>query len=317
MEVSSHALYLDRVFGLEFDVVVFTNLSEDHLDFHKTMDEYLASKELILDRLAESSKKQKVAVLNNDLEFTDRLISRSNKLNLKYVTYGITNPSDFQGIDIHFTLSHNDFTTQFNNKKVPLKVPMPGKFNIYNTLSAFATATILGVDTSIIQSGLAKVSVPGRFQLIQSQNGAYIIIDYAHTDDALRNVLNTIRSLSPKKIITVFGCGGDRDRGKRSLMGEVSGKMSDLTIVTSDNPRTEDPSRIIDDIIVGVKKTSGTYLKIENRAEAIRKAIELSEAEEVILIAGKGHEDYQILRDRTIHFDDKEVSESIIRELYG
>jgi len=316
MEVSSHALYLDRVLGLEFDSIIFTNLSADHLDFHHDMEEYFRVKTLILDRLAESSKTKKLAILNHDIDLSRQLIAQAKNLKLKYKTYGLAKTSNYQGYDIHCTLSHNTFSIRNRANTVALKVFMPGQFNIYNTLASFALTKFLGINISAIESGLSKVSVPGRFQVKESPNQAYIIIDYAHTDDALRNVLNTIKELKPNRIITIFGCGGNRDKSKRSLMGAVSGNMSDITIVTSDNPRTEEPTQILDDIIRGVHITHGTYLTIENRYDAIKKGIEISQKNDVILIAGKGHEDYQILKDKTIQFDDHKVVDEIILNLF-
>ncbi len=315
MEVSSHALYLDRVLGLNFDCVIFTNLSEDHLDFHKNMEDYLLTKMKILNILSQSDKKSTLAILNSDLDFSKDLISKSQSLNLNYVTFGIHNDSTYKGTNIEYSLSHSRFTIQNGSFHSKLKIPLPGRFNIYNTLCSFAAAIFLGIPNDAIQTGMDKVSVPGRFQIIPTPNEAYVVVDYAHTDDALINVLSTIRALNPNRIISVFGCGGDRDKGKRPLMGAVSGKMSDITIITSDNPRTEDPQQILKGIIQGVEQTTGKYLSIESRYSAINEAIQLSEKGDVILIAGKGHENYQILKDRTIHFDDKETVQEIILQI--
>ncbi|MDH4127493.1 MAG: UDP-N-acetylmuramoyl-L-alanyl-D-glutamate--2,6-diaminopimelate ligase [Spirochaetota bacterium] len=317
MEVSSHALYLDRVYGLSFDAVIFTNLSEDHLDFHKDMDEYLNIKMQILYTLAQSEKDNTIAILNDDLDFSEKLLNNAQTLKLNYKTYGLFNKSDIQATDISFSLSNSTFFIKCELEKINIEIPLAGKFNIYNALASFAVARFLNVELIFIQAGFKKVLVPGRFQTIQSPIGANIIIDYAHTDDAIKNVLNTIRELNPNRIISVFGCGGDRDKGKRPLMGAVSGEMSDLTVITSDNPRTEEPNQILDDIIEGLNKVKGKYIKIINRYEAIQQAIEISKDRDVILIAGKGHEDYQILKDKTIHFDDKEVVENVLKELYG
>ncbi|HEO65179.1 MAG TPA: UDP-N-acetylmuramoyl-L-alanyl-D-glutamate--2,6-diaminopimelate ligase [Spirochaetes bacterium] len=316
MEVSSHALYLDRVYGLDFDCVIFTNLSEDHLDFHKDMDEYLRVKELIFDVLSQSTKHPTLAVVNQDLDFSDRLISKAQRLKLNYKTYGLTEQADYYGTDIHFSLSNSAFIVKNGTESQSIEIPMPGRFNIYNTLASFAAVRFLGIPLADIVAGFKDISVPGRFEMIQSGNGAFIVIDYAHTDDAIQNVLSTLRDLKPRRIISVFGSGGDRDKGKRPLMGEVSGKMSDLTIVTSDNPRTEDPNLILDDIIVGINRVQGKYIKIESRYEAIKEAIHLSEEGDIVLIAGKGHEDYQILKDKTIHFDDKEAVEDVLKNRF-
>jgi UDP-N-acetylmuramoyl-L-alanyl-D-glutamate--2,6-diaminopimelate ligase len=316
MEVSSHALFLDRVYGLNFDSIVFTNITEDHLDFHNTMEEYLKVKESAFDLLSQSEKTKKLAVINNDLLVSKRLIQKVNDLGLNYVTYGINNQSDYMAVDINFTISNSSFRVENTSKHFNLNIPLPGKFNIYNTLASFAVAMSFGIDDKSILLGLKGVLIPGRFQLIKTPIDSFVIIDYAHTDDALKNVLTTIVELSPRRVISVFGAGGDRDKDKRYLMGLVAGELSDLSIVTSDNPRTENPHRILDDIIIGINKVSGSYIKIADRYNAIKKAITLSKNGDIVLIAGKGHEDYQIFKDKTIHFDDKEVSEEVIRDIW-
>lgn len=313
MEVSSHALYLDRVYGLDFDAAIFTNLSEDHLDFHSDMDDYLNAKLLFLDRLAESKKQNKLILINGDSPAGNNFIDKAKKLNLNYKSYGIEKPHDILAKDIQFDIAKSQFSIKMNGDNTALSIHMPGKFNVYNALSAYGVVKFFNLTEEKIQKGLNQTSVPGRFQVIPSEKGAFFIIDYAHTDDALENVLKTIKDLKPKRIITVFGCGGDRDKGKRPLMGAVSATLSDYSIVTSDNPRTEDPDSILEDIIVGVKENNGDYIAIVSRYDAIKKAAEMSEKDDVILIAGKGHEDYQILKDKTIHFDDKETVENLLK----
>ncbi len=317
MEVSSHALYLDRVTGLEFDCIGFTNLSVDHLDFHNDMQEYLRAKELMFEVLEQSRKQNKIAVLNKDLDISTRLCEKATQHNLNYLTFAMVNQADYQGISPEYSLSHSQFIIKNQVDEISVCVNLPGKFNVYNTLTSYAILKFLQIDLSSILSGLKNVSVPGRFQLIKSPNGAFVIIDYAHTNDALKNVLTAIKELNPNHIYSVFGAGGDRDKGKRPLMGEEAGIVSDLSIVTSDNPRSEEPEMILDDIVVGVKKTGGDYIKIVDRYQAIKKAVELSEQGDIILIAGKGHEDYQIFKDKTIHFDDKEAAMKAFGEVYG
>ncbi len=317
MEVSSHALLLDRAFGLNFNSIIFTNITEDHLDFHNTMEEYLKVKESAFDLLSQSKKSNKLAVINNDLLVSQRLIQKVNGLGLSYITYGIDNKSDYMASNIKFTLFNSYFKIENASKDFNINITLPGKFNIYNTLASFAVASYFDIDDKNISLGLNRVLIPGRFQLIKTPINSFVIIDYAHTDDALKNVLTTIVELNPKRIISVFGAGGDRDKDKRYFMGLVAGELSNLSIITSDNPRTEDPHNILNDIIVGINKANGSYIKIVDRYNAIKKAITLSKSGDIVLIAGKGHENYQIFKDKTIHFDDKEVSEKVIKDIYG
>ncbi len=316
MEVSSHALSLNRVGEMELDVAIFTNFSQDHLDFHKTMKEYFEAKLKIFDLLKKSTKKNKIAVLNYDIPEYKKLLEYTKGLNLKSISYGFDAKADIFLKEVKsINLEKTVFITSDNLKGNSLEVKMNliGDFNIYNSLSAITVLKYLMINNDNIKDGLNKVNVPGRLERMSISKDSVAIVDYAHTDAALENVLSTIKKLKPKKIITVFGCGGDRDKTKRPKMGEVVAKFSDVVIVTSDNPRTEDPSKIIDDIIPGIEKHKpDDYYRIEDREEAINFGLSKVEEFSVLIVAGKGHEDYQILKDKTIHFSDREIINNYI-----
>ncbi len=308
MEVSSHALFLDRVYGIDFDVAIFTNLSGEHLDFHKDMEDYLNAKLLIFDLLKNSNKKNKCAVVNADSDVSTKVIKRIVKLNLNCLTIGIENSADYKVTEHRSNISINNFKTITPNGEREFSLHLLGDFNVLNALSVIACLDFFNLNRNHIKAGLENVSVPGRFERVDSPLGFTVIIDYAHTDDALENVLKTLRQLNPRRIISVFGCGGDRDTTKRALMGEVSTRFADFTILTSDNPRTEAPEKIIDMIEQGALSSGGEYTRIADREQAIKHAIEIAGQGDIILVAGKGHEDYQILGDKVIHFDDKEIT---------
>lgn len=316
MEVSSHALSLHRADGLEIDIAVFTNFSQDHLDFHKTMTEYFEAKLKIFDLLKHSKKNNKIALLNYDIPEYQKLLNYTKKSGLNSLTYGFNTVADYHLKNIKSSgLENTFFTVADNSNKLSLDIEMNliGDFNIYNSLSAISVLKYLNFDDTAIKSGLSKVSVPGRLERIHLTGNSIAIVDYAHTDASLENVLSTIRKLNPEKLITVFGCGGDRDKSKRPKMGEVVAKFSDVVIVTSDNPRTEDPSQIIDDIIPGIEKHNpDEFYRIEDREEAIKFGLSKTDDFSVLLVAGKGHEDYQILKDKTIHFSDREIINNYI-----
>jgi UDP-N-acetylmuramoyl-L-alanyl-D-glutamate--2,6-diaminopimelate ligase len=314
MEVSSHALYLDRVKGLDIDVLIYTNLSEDHLDFHKDMDDYLDAKLLGVDFVKESAKKKKCLVINQDAFGGDKFVAKAKEAGVCFYTYSLKPGGDFIAKDINLTTDKSTFNVIYKNNSVHIELGMLGDFNIYNALSVIGASFFWGYSQDIIAEGLKNVSVPGRFQRVRTSLPFTVIVDYAHTDDALENVLSTIRKLKAKRIINVFGCGGDRETGKRYLMGEVSGKLADLTVITSDNPRTEDPEAIIKMIEEGVKRGGGKYIVISDRKNAILYAINTAVDGDVILIAGKGHEDYQILKDETIYFDDTDFAGQFLRK---
>ncbi len=303
MEVSSHALELYRVEGCEFDVGVFTNLTQDHLDFHKTMENYRKAK-------AKLFQKCKYGVINADDPAAREMMKDNSAV---IVTYGIDHKADLQAYDIHISSEGVSFIVALEGKNIPFTLKIPGKFSVYNALGAIGAALCLRVPIEKIQQGLMNIQgVPGRFQNITSQRGFSVIVDYAHTPDGLENILKTVQQFAGQRIITVFGCGGDRDRTKRPIMGEVAGYHSDFCIITSDNPRSEDPHSILNEIEAGVQKTHCSYKKIEDRREAIAFAIQMAQSADVVVIAGKGHEDYQILKDKTIHFNDVEVVKQLL-----
>jgi UDP-N-acetylmuramoyl-L-alanyl-D-glutamate--2,6-diaminopimelate ligase len=315
MEVSSHALSLDRVEGCEFDSAIFTNLSREHLDFHKTMEEYLEAKIKLFSMLGKEARKkgEKLAVLNRDEPATEKIIQSTEA---KIITYGIENKADVVAKNIKLNQEKTTFTLLSSTGETKISLPLIGKYNVYNALAASTVALGQGINLDIIKRGLEKVSsIPGRFEKIDCGQPFTVVVDYAHTDEALRKLLHACREIKPRRIITVFGCGGDRDRGKRPLMGEVAVELSDYVIITSDNPRSEDPERIALDIEVGIKrKEKSNYQTIVDRFQAIEKALSMAEKGDMVVLAGKGHEDYQIFKDKRIHFDDREVARKILLE---
>ncbi len=308
MEVSSHALDLKRVIGIAFDVVSFVNLSGDHLDYHQTMEKYFEAKK----RLFFLNHKKRMAVVNGDDPWGKKLLSQ---LSRGVLTYGIE-PGVMVRVE-NFALNAKGIEASVKYSKGWLSItsPLLGKPNLYNILASVALALALKLPLSAIKEGIASLKgVPGRFEKIENSLGFHIFVDYAHTDDALKNLLETVRELDPKRIILVFGAGGDRDKTKRPRMGEAAGTLADLTIITSDNPRSEEPMAIISDIEKGIQKTgTQNYQIIPDRREAIEQALSLGEKGDYILVAGKGHEDYQIIKDKITHFDDAEVIREILQ----
>ena len=307
LEVSSHALALRRVDGMTFAAGVFTHLPRDHLDFHGDMDEYFAAKR----RLFEMLPRDAPSLLNADDPRGLELVGAGGRP----VTYALTKPADITSGPVTFSLDGLAFEVRTPRGTVRVRSKLVGRPNVYNILAAVAAATALDLPFDAVERGLASLSgVPGRFELVSAPGDAVtVVVDYAHTDDALRNLLETARPLSRGRLITVFGCGGDRDRTKRPLMGVVSGRLSDVIVITSDNPRSEDPSRIIDEIRRGItpdtQRDSGAgVLTIVDRRAAIAKAIELARPGDLVLVAGKGHEKYQVIGDRVLPFDDVAVA---------
>lgn len=312
MEVSSHALALERVYGLDFRLALFTNLTQDHLDLHGTMEAYFKAKKMLFDGLNERS----IAVTNLD---DDRGLSIIASTKAKRVTYGIERQGDVRVENVKTGMDGISFHVKYDNRAMTVSSPLTGRFNLYNLLGATTSALALGVEPEEIQEGIENVkSVRGRFEQIPSAKGWMAIIDYAHTPDALKKTLEAIREMlrkdKPGKVITIFGCGGERDREKRPLMGRIASELSDVTIVTSDNPRNEDPDRIINEILQGVQNDAEVK-RIVDRREAIHAGLDLAERGDVVLIAGKGHETYQVLGDKRIHFDDREVVEAYLKSL--
>ena len=307
IEVSSHALDLRRVMGIGFDIALFSNLSGDHLDYHHTMEKYFEAKK----KLFSLNHKKRTAVINSDDLWGKKLIS---ELPSGVVTYGLEPEAQVRGENFKLTEKGIELSAKHATGKLPVSSPLLGKPNLYNILASIAVALTLNIPVSAIKEGIASLQeVPGRFEKIKNSLGLHIFVDYAHTDDALKNLLKTVRELNPKRIILIFGAGGDRDKTKRPRMGEVAGSLADWTILTSDNPRSEDPLAIISDIEKGVKKTGTKNYKIlPDRKEAIEHALSLGEKGDYILVAGKGHEDYQIIKDKVIPFKDADVIRSIL-----
>jgi UDP-N-acetylmuramoyl-L-alanyl-D-glutamate--2,6-diaminopimelate ligase len=312
MEVSSHALDLKRVMGIAFDVVVFVNLSGDHLDYHQTMDKYFEVKK----RLFFLNRKKRTAVVNGDDPWGKKLLSQ---LSTEAITYGIEPGVIVRGENLALNEKGIKASIRYPKGQLSISSSLLGKPNIYNLLASVAVALTLELPLSAIEEGITSLKgVPGRFEKIENSLGFHIFVDYAHTDDALKNLLETVRELHPKRIILVFGAGGDRDKTKRPRMGEAAGTLADWSIITSDNPRSEEPLAIISDIEKGIQK-AGTrnYEIIPDRREAIERALSLGEKGDYILVAGKGHEDYQIIKDKVIHFDDAEVIREILQTKGG
>jgi UDP-N-acetylmuramoyl-L-alanyl-D-glutamate--2,6-diaminopimelate ligase len=310
LEASSHALVLDRLWGCHFAAAVFTNLTRDHIDFHKTFEAYFQAKKTLFEGLGAGAPD--VAVINSDDEWGKKLVG----LGTKTLTYGLTNGSDLKAKKFQLSFQGLNFTAQTPNGAIQAQSRLVGRINVYNILAAIGAGIALGFSNQTIEAGIRNLeSVPGRFQRVDEGQPFLVVVDYAHTDDALENLIRTARELNSKgRIITLFGCGGSRDRTKRPIMGETSGRLSDLSILTSDNPRQEDPLKIISDIIVGMQKSGGKYLIEPDRAKAIRLAIEEARAGDIVLLAGKGHEDYQVFAEKTIHFDDREEARAALRD---
>lgn len=298
MEVSSHALVQGRIFGVQFEAIAFTNLSQDHLDFHGTMEAYEAAKWKLF-----SEYQSKIKVLNTDDAVGAKWASKMRSLEQSFLSHG----KDGDLIANTFTVGVDriEAVFSFQNQAERFVVPLGGKFNFYNLQSAITPLLGLGFSLAKIQQAAASISaVPGRFQPIANKRGIGVIVDYAHTPDGLENVLETAKELTSGKLIVVFGCGGDRDKTKRPIMGRIAATLADRVYLTSDNPRTEDPSAILDDIQVGVADA----IRIEDRREAIFAAIRSAKAGDTVVIAGKGHEDYQIIGKEKVHLDDREIA---------
>jgi UDP-N-acetylmuramoyl-L-alanyl-D-glutamate--2,6-diaminopimelate ligase len=310
LEASSHSLSMDRLWGCHFAAAVFTNLTREHMDYHKTFEDYFATKKRLFEGTGAGAPE--VAILNTDDEFGKRL----SGLARKSISYGLESDADVTTKKFQLTFNGLSFTAQTPNGKVQVTSSLVGRINVYNILAAIGAAQALGLSNEVIESGIRNLeSVSGRFQRIDLGQPFFVVVDYAHTDDALENLIRTARELNPKgRIITLFGCGGGKDRTKRPVMGEVTGRLSDLTILSSDNPRTEDPLKIISDIIVGLQKTAGKYLIEPDREKAIGVAMDEARTGDIILLAGKGHENYQILADRTLEFDDRDMARRALRE---
>jgi UDP-N-acetylmuramoyl-L-alanyl-D-glutamate--2,6-diaminopimelate ligase len=305
MEVSSHALAQKRVAGIHFIAGVFTNLTQDHLDFHKTMDNYLKAKQ----KLFEISD---VGIINVDDPCADTIIREAK---CKTVTYGMTDGADFVARDIEYRPDGISYTLA-GKMSGKLKACLPGGFSVYNTLAAISCAFMVGISENEVIGALATFGgVKGRIEVVPSGRDFTVIIDYAHTPDGLEKILRAVKGFARGRVVALFGCGGDRDKGKRPIMGAVAAKNADYLVVTSDNPRSEEPDAIIKDILVGLDGANTPYTVVTGRREAIKYAITSAQKDDVIVLAGKGHEDYQVLASGRIHFDEHEIVAEIFEEL--
>jgi UDP-N-acetylmuramoyl-L-alanyl-D-glutamate--2,6-diaminopimelate ligase len=307
MEVSSHALDQERVLGISYHSALFTNLTQDHLDYHKNIRNYFLAKA----RLFKNISPKSFVVLNNDDKYS-RMLKKLTRARI--ITYGIDNNSDVMAKEIKFNVSFTEFKLAYLNKVIDFKMRLIGKHNIYNMLAVIAWGLKEGFDINIIKQALENFAlIPGRLERIKSQKGFSVFVDYAHTDDALKNILISLRQLAPSRIFTLFGCGGERDKSKRPKMGRVVTELSDFSVITSDNPRSEKPKDIIRDILCGIEKNN--YIVIQQRAAAIRKILSLAKKGDIVVLAGKGHEDYQILYNKTVHFSDREEVRKCLKSL--
>jgi UDP-N-acetylmuramoyl-L-alanyl-D-glutamate--2,6-diaminopimelate ligase len=310
LEASSHALALDRLWGCPFAVAIFTNLTRDHIDYHKTFEDYFAAKRRLFEGTGGAAPA--TGVINRDDEYGQRLSGLASRT----LTYGLEPGADVITRKPALSLSGIEFTAETPAGKIEIRSNLVGRPNVYNILAAIGAGVALALPKDVIATGVAQLSaVPGRFERIEVGQPFLVVVDYAHTDDALRNLLATARELNPDgRIIALFGCGGDRDRTKRPLMGEAAGHASDIVVLTSDNPRSEDPLLIINDVIVGVQRTKAKLLVELDRQKAIEVALDEARSGDIVLLAGKGHETYQVLRDRTIEFDDRAVARRILSQ---
>ena len=306
MEVSSHALEQCRVHGIKFDAALFTNLTQDHLDYHKSFENYLQAKKTLF-------LNAKKAVVNVDDPYSDRIMEG---LTIPILTFGVRDRANISATDIDITPSGVRFNLHTPEGGTLMNLAIPGLFSVFNAMGAVGMAQSIGVKLSDIKEGLESVtSVSGRLEPVRTNRGFSVFVDYAHTPDALENVLKTVQEFAKGRVICVFGCGGDRDRAKRPIMGEVAGRFSEYAVITSDNPRTEDPLRIIESIEEGMKRSGAKYTVIANRRDAIRHALETAKENDIVMIAGKGHENYQEINGIKYHFDDKEIVGELLTEL--
>lgn len=305
MEVSSQSLKLHRVDGCKFDMVVFTNFSEDHISEkeHPDMKDYFESKLKLFEMCDEG-------IINVD----DIQVAKIPSMfpSSKIMTYGIDNYCEVLAKDITITNSYVDFRVKISNKNERVKVDIPGRFSVYNSLAAICVAKKIGIPSEKVLETLLEIKVPGRSEMVPNKKEIPIMIDYAHSPESLQNILSAVKSYTRGKVISVFGCGGDRDKGKRPIMGEISGRIADFTFVTSDNPRTEDPEEIVKEIEVGIKKTKGNYKIVVDRTEAIEQAIKMATKLDIVVLAGKGHEPYQEINGEKFPFDERIIVKEII-----
>lgn len=308
MEVSSQSLKLHRVDGCEFDIVLFTNFSEDHISEkeHPDMEDYFNSKLKLFEMC-------KTGITNADDLYGAKLPKLFPDSNI--VTYGIDNFANVLAKDITITNSYVDFKVKITDRNERVKTSIPGRFSVYNSLAAICVAQRFGIFPEVIKEALTEVRVPGRSELVDNKREIPIMIDYAHSPESLQNILQAVKSYTKGKVISVFGCGGDRDSGKRPIMGEISGRIADFTFITSDNPRTEKPEEIVSQIEEGMKKTKGKYKVVVDRTEAIKEAIQMATKRDIIILAGKGHEPYQEMNGEKYPYDERVIVNEIMEEL--
>ena len=306
MEVSSHALVQDRVAGIPFRVGLFTNLTQDHLDYHKTFDQYLEAKKLLF-------RQSELAIINIDDTYAERMM---DGLTIPIKTMGIQHRADYTAINIDIRTDGVRFHLRTPNGEGPVRMHISGLFSVYNAMGAAAITQSIGISFADILKGLESLTgVSGRLQAVNTNGRPFAVyVDYAHTPDALENVLTSVRQFAKARVVSLFGCGGDRDRTKRPLMGEIGGRHSDFVIVTSDNPRTENPDDIVRAVELGVQKSGTPYVSIVNRREAIAYALSILEPDDILVIAGKGHENYQEINGVKHHFDDREIVEELLKD---
>ena len=309
MEVSSHALALGRVYGVNFHTTLFSNLTRDHLDFHHDMEAYFAAKQLLFE--GAGGAPPRYAVLNRDDEWARRI---KVKAGTEVMWYGLGPDAALRPRHIASGFNGLRFDLQYGKQRLPIESPLIGKINVYNILAACAAGLSYGLAPEVIARGIADLkAVPGRFERVDEGQPFVVVVDYAHTDDALRNVISVARGLSPKRVITLFGCGGDRDRTKRPLMGQAAAEASDFVVLTSDNPRSEDPLAIMNDALVGIRRTDVPHVVEPDRKAAILRALKEAREGDIVILAGKGHETYQVLKDKTIDFDDRAVAREVLK----
>lgn len=307
MEVSSHALILDRIYGIMFDISIFTNLSREHLDFHETMENYLEAK-------AKLFKNSLFAVINTDDIYATKLLK---KIKCKVAKYGLDNDANVTATDIRINNTYVDFKMYINKQLQTIKVNIPGRYTVYNALGAISATSILGCQMQDILVGLSNTKVPGRSEIVDINKSFAVLIDYAHTPSSLEAILINTKKYIRGRVICVFGCGGNRDIEKRKVMGEIAGKYSNFTIITSDNPRDEEPNKIISQIEEGIKLTKGLYKIIPNRKEAIEFAMKIAWKNDTIILAGKGHEKYQEIKKKKLPFDEREIVKKAAENMPG
>ncbi len=315
MEVSSHALHQRRVDHVEFDAAVFTNLTRDHLDYHGNMDEYLEAKIRLFEELLEAGGKKfpKAAIVNIDDPASKKIIERTRAPVLRY---GVEAPCDIRASDIRLCIDETSFKVDTPSGRFDVRTPLAGRYNVYNILAAIGMAVSQEIPEDAVLKGIESTQhISGRLQFIPNDAGINVAVDYAHTDDALKNVITALREITTGRTIVLFGCGGDRDPGKRPRMGSVVCELADLAVVTSDNPRSEDPEKIIDQILEGFSDRGCEYVKITDRKEAIERALSLAGTGDTVLLAGKGHETYQEFEKKIVPFDDREVAREVLAKM--